>query len=72
MLECLNVLTRLVAFPELYTFFSSYKNTMIVDICLPLIASTKYDLQMFKEDPQGFVNLTADLVDDEVNFQIKN
>jgi len=64
-LNCLNVLTRLVRFPELYTFFSSYKNAIIVDICLPLIASTKYDLEKFKDDPQGFVNLTAELVDDE-------
>lgn len=57
-----------MAFPELYTFFADYKNTMIVDICLPLIASTKHDLQMFKDDPQSFVNETADLVDDEVNL----
>jgi len=64
-LECLNVLTRLVKFPELYTFFSSYKNAVIVDICLPLIASTKYDLEKFKDDPQGFVNLTAELIDEE-------
>lgn len=62
----MGILANLTAFQELYTPFSDYKNMIIMDICLPLIASTKKDIAMFSDDPQNFVNITSNLEEDQV------
>lgn len=64
--ESLIVLSYLIVFKELYPLFAEYKNTIIVDICLPLIATTQEDLKQFQGDPQGFLSLTLSIRDENV------
>lgn len=58
----------LVSHQILYTLFSNYKQMIMMYICLPLIASTKEELMLFQTDPQGFVSLTTNVEEDQVNL----
>jgi len=64
LVEGLIVLALSISFQDLYPIFSTFKADIIIDICFPLIASTREDLELFKEDPQAFVNLTIGFNDE--------
>lgn len=65
-----NLVTQMLKFitlcggqSEFYNVLSESKTSLLVDVLLPLIATSKREAAMMIEEPQEFVNLALDTID---------
>jgi len=61
LIDCLNLLNRVISFPVSSQIFAAIGKTLVVDVCLALMRPDAKELEDFKENPSEFVALSTEI-----------
>jgi hypothetical protein len=69
--ECLIFLTHIAPQTEFFNLFAETKKPLFMDVILPLLKTSKSEMELFKQAPEEFVHLALDTCDRQLSETFK-